>query len=51
MTLNQNLEPSPSLLSKPIVPRINSTSFLEMEVPSPVPPYLRVVLPSTCVKT
>ena len=35
--------PLPYSLSTQMVPSIISTSFLEMERPSPVPPYFRVV--------
>ena len=40
------LEPSPGVLSTQIRPPISSTSRLQMVRPSPVPPYLRVVEPS-----
>ena len=49
-TVNQNVEPLPSSLSTPIWPPIISTSRLQMARPSPVPPYLRVVDASTCMK-
>ena len=39
------------LLLHSIVPFCRSTSFLTMERPRPVPPYLRVVLISSCVKS
>lgn len=37
-TVNQNVEPRSGSLSTPIVPPINSASFLEMASPRPVPP-------------
>jgi len=48
--LNQNVEPSPSLLSTPISPFMIWTRFLDMARPKPVPPYLRVVEASTWEK-
>jgi len=47
---NQNVEPTPSWLSKPIRPPINSTNCLQIANPSPVPPYCRDVELSACVK-
>ncbi len=49
-TVNQNVDPSPGTLSTPTSPPISAASFLEMERPSPVPPYCRVVLLSACSK-
>ena len=40
----------PSVLRTPISPPISVTSRLEIARPRPVPPYLRVVEPSACVK-
>src|SRR5207302_10282555 len=37
-SMNQNVEPFPFALSAPIAPPINSTSPLQMDNPSPVPP-------------
>ena len=48
-TVNQNVLPSPGLLSTPISPPISSTSRCEIASPRPVPPYRRVVEPSACV--
>ena len=42
------VEPSPSTLLTSIVPPSKCASFLVMESPRPVPPYLRVLEPSTC---
>ena len=47
---NQNVDPAPGALSKPIDPPIMSTSRLQMARPRPVPPNLRVVAPSAWVK-
>ena len=47
--VNQNVDPAPTTLRKPISPPISSTSRLEIARPRPVPPYLRVVDPSACV--
>ena len=41
--VNQKVLPAPVPLVTPICPPINSTSFLEMANPKPVPPNLRVV--------
>ena len=49
-TVNQNVDPSPGLLSTPIWPPMSSTNCLEIASPSPVPPYLRVMEPSACTK-
>ncbi len=46
-TVNQNVDPRPASLSTPIVPPISPASCRLMASPSPVPPYLRVVLAST----
>ena len=43
LTVNQNVEPSPYSLSKPILPFISSANLFDIVSPSPVPPYLRVV--------
>ncbi len=40
---NQKVLPLPGVLFRPIWPPIISTSCLDMVVPSPVPPYRRVV--------
>ena len=40
-TVNQNDEPRPSMLSKPMVPPISSTRRFEIASPRPVPPYCR----------
>ena len=48
--MNRNVLPWPGALSTQIRPPINSTSCVEMVSPRPVPPYLRVVDPSACVK-
>ena len=37
-SLNENSEPRPSALTRPISPPISSTSRFEMASPSPVPP-------------
>lgn len=47
---NQKVEPVFGLLSTPIFPCMRATSCRQMERPSPVPPYLRVVDPSACMK-
>ena len=47
--MNQNVEPSPTVLRIPISPPINLVRRLQMERPRPVPPYSRVVEVSTCV--
>jgi hypothetical protein len=47
---NQNVLPFPGVLFKPICPPIISTSCFEMVVPSPVPPYRRVVVSSAWTK-
>ena len=49
-TVNQKVEPFPSVLSTPIWPPINSTNCLEIARPKPVPPYFLVVEASTWVK-
>src|SRR5690606_40652274 len=48
--VNQNVEPLPSSLSRPILPPISSTSLLEMASPRPVPPYWRAVEASAWLK-
>ena len=45
-----NVAPWPGWLSTPISPPIMLVSCREIASPSPVPPYLRVVDASTCVK-
>ncbi len=47
---NQNLLPRPGELTTPISPSINCTSFLEMVVPSPVPPNFLLMDWSAWVK-
>src|SRR5512142_3143153 len=49
-TVKKKALPFPTVLSTQIRPPISSTNFFEMERPSPVPPYLRVVEESACVK-
>lgn len=49
-TVNQKVLPAPKVLSAPASPPICSASFLVMERPRPVPPYLRVVVLSACSK-
>ena len=49
-TVNQNVEPSLGTLATPMRPPSSVTSSFEMARPRPVPPNLRLVLPSTCVK-
>ena len=46
----KNVLPFPNSLVQPIRPPINSTKPLLMANPRPVPPYLRVVEESACVK-
>jgi hypothetical protein len=48
--VNQNFEPSPTRLSTPIWPPINSTSRLQIASPRPVPPKRLVVEASACEK-
>ena len=48
--VNQKVEPLPASLSRPMVPPICSTSFLEMTRPRPVPPKRRVAEVSAWVK-
>lgn len=48
--VNQNREPWPGSLSTPTRPPIISMSCFEIARPRPVPPYLRVMEPSTCTK-
>jgi len=48
--VNQKVLPLPSSLSIPISPPMSSTSCLDIVVPSPVPPYFRVVEPSAWEK-
>ena len=48
--VNQNVEPWPGRISTPISPPIISASVLHIASPSPVPPNLRVVDFSACVK-
>src|ERR1039457_4488692 len=43
IAVNQNVEPSLTLLRNPIFPPIISTNCLAIDSPRPVPPYLRVV--------
>ena len=45
-----NRDPSPGRLSTDTVPPIRSQKRDTMARPSPVPPYLRVVVTSACVK-
>src|SRR5690242_18774927 len=45
--VNQKRLPTAGSLSTPISPPSSSTSCLEIESPSPVPPYFRVLDPST----
>ncbi len=49
--VNQNSDPTPSLLVTPTSPPINSANCLEIARPRPVPPNLRVVAASTCVNS
>ncbi|GBU27702.1 hypothetical protein R84B8_01241 [Treponema sp. R8-4-B8] len=46
--VKKKVEPFPNSDSIHIEPPISSTMFLEIASPSPVPPYLRVVLDSAC---
>ncbi len=46
----RNVLPCPGVLSTAIVPPISTTSCRQIVRPSPVPPWRRVELPSTCVK-
>ena len=48
--VNQKVEPSPGADCSPTSPPISPASRLQMASPSPVPPYLRVVLASTWTK-
>ena len=50
LTVNQNVEPSRGTLSTPISPPMSSTSCLLIASPRPVPPYRRVVEPSSWEK-
>ena len=47
---NQNTDPRPASLLTPISPCISSTSCRQMDKPSPVPPYWRVMEESPCEK-
>ena len=47
---NQNVEPRFGSLATPMTPPISATSWRQMASPRPVPPYLRVVKESACVK-
>ena len=49
-TLNQNREPWPSVLSRPMLPPNKATICLEMAKPKPVPPNWRSVAWSACSK-
>jgi len=49
VTMNQNVDPTPTSLSTPILPPMSSTSRLEIESPSPVPPKRLVVEESAWV--
>ena len=49
-TVNVNVLPTPGLLSKPISPLISSTRHLLILKPMPVPPYVREVELSACMK-
>ena len=49
-TVNQNVEPPPSSLVTPMIPPIKSTSFLQIDSPSPVPSCMRVGELSACTK-
>src|SRR5277367_4857451 len=49
-TVKKKVVPEPGVLSSQIRPPIISTNRFEMVSPSPVPPYLRVVVPSACEK-
>src|SRR5439155_3136314 len=44
----QKVDPAPSIESTPIAPPCISTIRFEMASPSPVPPFFRVLLSSTC---
>ena len=46
-SVNENVEPDPSLLLTVISPPSNSMMFLQIDRPSPVPPISRVIAEST----